>query len=187
MLFNRETIEATKKAVEKWELICNCAGEDKDCALCDMFGTQYGFEDCRGCPIYNFTGTDCTDGTPYKAWHQYWINQSYIPFYAMPKTNPIKQIENLETQEMAIAELELIRKIFIKTLLLWDIVDEYHYKVMRCLDFDEDCKTIIGANATAYCHAYSPEQGYCPFLRADYLLVTDNRPLPIIRTEEVKE
>ncbi len=166
MLYSRRTINLMKRAVEKWELIANSAGEDKDCALCDMFGYRVnmgGKEGCFGCPIYDFTGADCTEVSPYKEWHKYWSSQ-YIG-----TLRPTMQIENLETQELAYRELEFVRKIFVKALLLWDIVEEYCYR-QKCLDYDRGCKDIKNKRK---CHAYTPYRGYCPYLQRKASIVKE--------------
>lgn len=117
-MYYRETIEATKKAITKWEKICYEGGSDKICSLCDLFAymeedPDTGDEICPGCPIYDFTGHDCMDLSEYRNWWNL--------------TNGFKDRRVLDsfTYEAAKAELEFITRIFTKTLLFWDLKEEF--------------------------------------------------------------
>lgn len=115
-MYNRKTIEATRQAITKWEKICYEGGEDKHCSLCNLFGYRYKAEideeGCWGCPIFEFTGKDCMELPDYLRWLNLFSGSS-------PKT-----VLDLESFNTALAELGFIKKIFIKTLLLWDHQEE---------------------------------------------------------------
>lgn len=60
--------EALEKSIAKWESIVEGTGMDaarENCALCELFNTGNG---CDGCPVYENTGENYCEGTPYIAW-----------------------------------------------------------------------------------------------------------------------
>ena len=107
MLFNRDTVDRTKEAVEKWERIVFEGSAERDCALCGKFAYKIASgeedENCRGCPIWEFTGLDCSDLEEYQHWRNY--------------TNFQEFVYDKESYQLALNQLNFVRKIFIKTLL----------------------------------------------------------------------
>ena len=66
---NKETFEALKKSIEKWEKIVAEKGKDlgsDNCALCGLFATKD--RKCVGCPVYMKTGEPLCRETPYIDW-----------------------------------------------------------------------------------------------------------------------
>jgi len=69
VMMDKETFEALKKSIEKWEKIVN--GKEGDlgslnCALCGVFITKD--KRCVGCPVYMKTGEPLCRETPYIDW-----------------------------------------------------------------------------------------------------------------------
>jgi hypothetical protein len=67
MRMNKKTLEATHKAVVKWDKIerdtrAHDKGRD-NCSLCDLF-----YDDCSECPVYKKTRRSFCKGTPHIAW-----------------------------------------------------------------------------------------------------------------------
>ena len=63
----KETLEALKKSIQKWESIERGIGIDlgsRNCALCDIFLAKL----CHGCPVYYFSRRMICNGTPYESW-----------------------------------------------------------------------------------------------------------------------
>lgn len=122
-MYDRETIEATKQAVVKWNNICYCGGEDKGCSLCNLYAYTIrdgnGEEDCFGCPIYDFTGHDCMELLDYNAWKIYYFNSN--PAYRNKFVRSYPLVFDSKSRDLAFRELKFIKHILIKTLLLWDI------------------------------------------------------------------
>lgn len=61
------TLKALRGSIEKWEAIANGSGEDlgpENCSLCKKFFRR----DCDGCPVYEATGEECCQGSPYERW-----------------------------------------------------------------------------------------------------------------------
>lgn len=119
-MYDRGVIKTTKEAIIKWEKICYFGGEDKDCSLCDRFCYSYndeiGEEGCWGCPIYDFTGTDCM-GLP-----------NYLDWISLFSRKEPKQVIDKASLKAAQAELAFIKKIFIKSLLLWELKKDFFSK-----------------------------------------------------------
>lgn len=60
---DERTLAALKGSIEKWEKIVAGTGLDKgpdNCPLCQLFYQ----DDCRGCPVYDFTGQIWCRGSP---------------------------------------------------------------------------------------------------------------------------
>lgn len=65
---NKKTRKALEGSIKKWEGIAAGTVADlgaDNCPLCKMFLGS----DCKGCPVYEKTGRDSCEGTPYqKKW-----------------------------------------------------------------------------------------------------------------------
>jgi len=62
---NKETLEALKGSIEKWERIVYDGARDRgaaNCPLCKLFSSW-----CDGCPVAEKTGLSSCEGTPYGA------------------------------------------------------------------------------------------------------------------------
>lgn len=122
MTFDRETLEATKQAIEKWKRICYKGGVDADCALCNKFGynmNKAGVEGCFGCPIYEFTGTDCMGLKVYTEWKAYYYKKHKYQVEVFPC------VFDHESQRLAQRMLDFLKEIYIKTLLLWNLREDW--------------------------------------------------------------
>ena len=65
----KETLEALKGSIWKWEKIVEGTGRDEgvtNCPLCTIF--YFNKEHCKDCPVYIKTGLSGCDGTPYEEW-----------------------------------------------------------------------------------------------------------------------
>lgn len=65
-----KTLEALNGSIEKWKAIATGDGEDHgadNCPLCQMFNNAES-EFCVGCPVFETTGREGCDDTPYHAW-----------------------------------------------------------------------------------------------------------------------
>lgn len=71
---DKETLEALRGSIVKWEKIASGEGKDcgaVNCPLCRLFNNDdegKGF--CFGCPVMGRTGVDGCDGTPYVEFHK---------------------------------------------------------------------------------------------------------------------
>lgn len=78
---NKETLEALKGSIKKWEkIVKSTTAKDEgiyNCPLCKLFHTtmsrNYLSESCMACPVYNKTNVFFCNETPYQEWsnHQY--------------------------------------------------------------------------------------------------------------------
>jgi len=100
----KETLEALKRSIQKWESIESGIGIDrgsKNCALCEIFVFDPDYRwICSGCPVSEKTGFyDCT-GTPYDNWHKHHLdkhcksNVVYFPAYCPECRDIAKQEVN---------------------------------------------------------------------------------------------
>jgi len=62
---DKETLKALKGGIEKWEKIEDGTGRDKGGANCDLCQL---LPDCDGCPVFEFSGEDQCDNTPWRKW-----------------------------------------------------------------------------------------------------------------------
>ncbi len=99
-----QTSVALKSSIgDKWMGIRYRGGKDngpKDCELCLL----YYLSDCRGCPVYEFTGEEGCDNTPYEAWreHQtYFHADSLYPWTIRPDC---KECESICDEQIAFLE-----------------------------------------------------------------------------------
>ena len=73
---NKETLEALKGSIRKWERIVKTTTAKDDgiynCPLCKLFhaaiSKNFLSESCRTCPIYSKTNKCFCNGTPYQTW-----------------------------------------------------------------------------------------------------------------------
>jgi hypothetical protein len=115
MLFDREAIEAGNSVLKHWEKVINNPAEQtghNHCPYCKIYAKIYsGHSHCLGCPISFFTHAyDCIN-TPYR---------KYIDAKYSQNTNTIFELS---------AEMKkLLDEIFIKSLLLFDIREDFYEK-----------------------------------------------------------
>ena len=99
MLYNKKQSDLLKESIIKWEGIVNRTKVDrgtKNCVLCK----KYYDNDCKGCPIYEFTDfTDCYN-TPY--WD--WVDSTDVEDIPYENTND-------KTQKAAEDELEFLKSL----------------------------------------------------------------------------
>jgi hypothetical protein len=65
-----ETLKALKGSIEKHENILDGSERDegtKNCPLCQLFHNDR----CEGCPIFEKTGFQGCEGTPYEDWDEH--------------------------------------------------------------------------------------------------------------------
>jgi len=70
----KKNIELLKQSIKKWDSIIDGTGVDegiKNCPLCQEYWEEYGSGDCLYCPIREYTGETCCNGTPYTDWDMY--------------------------------------------------------------------------------------------------------------------
>jgi len=67
---NKETLNALKGSIRKWEKIVNRTGVDNgkdNCPLCELFYKK----NCVGCPVFEKTGEFGCIGSPYLEWTEH--------------------------------------------------------------------------------------------------------------------
>jgi hypothetical protein len=75
-LTNKQVRTALQGSIQKWTRIVNdptvFEHGVQDCPLCELFKDRYeedDWDECTGCPIAEFTGDECCDGSPYERWN----------------------------------------------------------------------------------------------------------------------
>jgi len=105
---DKETLEALKKSIEKWEKIVMEKGKDLgflNCALCKLFVE----DECVDCPVYIKTGRRSCRGTPYENWAHHQANNHFDEF------SEAYTVECPKCKELAQKELEFLKSLLPET------------------------------------------------------------------------
>lgn len=106
---NKETLQALKESIQKWEGIINYNNIDDgcdDCPLCVLFlkdetEDEAEHHECIKCPVAELVDAEGCSNTPYEEWSNY--------FYY--KKIKIKKVINAETKKLAQDELDFLKSL----------------------------------------------------------------------------
>ena len=107
---DKETLEALKGSIKKWEEIVEGTSPDngiEDCLLCHLFNEKYknhfvGIIECKGCIISEKVGNSGCEDTPYEFWYEYIFSRDMCMVF------------DEESKQLATDELEFLKSLLPK-------------------------------------------------------------------------
>lgn len=116
---NKETLQALKGSIKKWENIVKYTTAKDDgihnCSLCKLYhsviSANYLSESCLACPIYNKTNIAFCHETPYQEWSEHQFKEHYNSRKANYRHSKCKDCLTLAKEELNFLKSLLPKKV----------------------------------------------------------------------------
>lgn len=106
-------IHALRESIRHWQRLAKGSNEGsgcKDCALCQLFKAYYNpdrkeADDCKGCPIWEFTGQLSCKGSPWRGYSaSRYLNE---PVFGADSSSRVETAEDMVIFLRAILRMRL--------------------------------------------------------------------------------